>query len=172
MNPEQPSGAPPREPSIWPMFAGGLLLFVVFAAGVLWMLTRTDKQALDEEVARSAERYEILAQVQEENKSLTAGYDWIDREEGLVRIPLDEAMALTVARLSAQGEPRPAYPIDPSIPLGSAVRPGGLAAPQPTPPPFDAPAAPPAESGEATEPGDEATAEPPTSASSAEIDDE
>jgi hypothetical protein len=48
-------------------------------------------------------------------------------------------MELTVANLAAQGEPRPANPIDLTIPLGSAVKPGGLAAAQPTPPPFNAP---------------------------------
>ena len=45
-----------------------------------------------------------------------------------------------MANLAAQGEPRPANPIDLTIPLGSAVKPGGLAAAQPTPPPFNAPA--------------------------------
>ena len=68
------------------------------------------------------------------------GYGWADQAKGTVRIPLDRAMELTVAKLAAQGEPRPAYPIDPNVPLGSAVKPGGLAAAQPTPPPFNAPA--------------------------------
>ena len=69
------------------------------------------------------------------------GYGWADQAKGTVRIPLDRAMEMAVAKLSAQGEPRPAYPIDPNVPLGSAVKPGGLAAAQPTPPPFTAPAA-------------------------------
>jgi len=56
-----------------------------------------------------------------------------------VRIPLDRAVELALAKLSAQGEPRPAGAIDPNVPHASAVKPGGLAAPQPTPPPFNAP---------------------------------
>jgi hypothetical protein len=64
---------------------------------------------------------------------------WLaDRAKGTVRIPLDRAMELAVAKLSAQGEPRPAGAIDPNVPHASAVKPGGLAAPQPTPPPFNA----------------------------------
>lgn len=152
MDPATTTGAAPREKSIWPMFAGAMLLFVLFGAVVLWMLGTADREAISEEAQRAKQRQEILAQVQQENKDLLSGYGWVDRELGIVRIPLDEAMALAVTRL--QGEPRPAYPIDPTIPLGAAFRPGGYAAPPPTPPPFAAPPAPepeadtPAETGE------------------------
>jgi cbb3-type cytochrome oxidase subunit 3 len=141
MNPALHSPAP-REKSIWPMFAGAFVLFALFALGVAWMLRSGDKASYDEEAIRAKERYDILAKIQEENKALTTGYGWADQAKGTVRIPLDRAMELAVAKLAAQGEPRPAYPVDPNVPLGSAVKPGGLAAAQPTPPPFNAPAAP------------------------------
>jgi hypothetical protein len=139
MNPAPHSPAP-REKSIWPMFAGAFVLFALFALGVVWMLRSGDKASYDEEAIRAKERSDILAKIQEENKALTTGYGWADQAKGTVRIPLDRAMELTVANLAAQGEPRPANPIDLTIPLGSAVKPGGLAAAQPTPPPFNAPA--------------------------------
>ena len=141
-----PHSTAPREKSIWPMFVGAFVLFVLFALAVQWMLGSGDKASYDEEAIRAKERYDILAKIQEENKNLTTGSGWADQAKGTVRIPLDRAMELTVAKLAAQGEPRPAYPIDPNVPLGSAVKPGGLAAAQPTPPPFNAPApaAPPA----------------------------
>jgi len=141
-----PHSTAPREKSIWPMFVGAFVLFVLFALAVQWMLGSGDKASYDEEAIRAKERYDILAKIQEENKNLTTGYGWADQAKGTVRIPLDRAMELTVAKLAAQGEPRPAYPVDPNVPLGSAVKPGGLAAAQPTPPPFNAPApsAPPA----------------------------
>ena len=141
-----PHSTAPREKSIWPMFVGAFVLFVLFALAVQWMLGSGDKASYDEEAIRAKERYDILAKIQEENKNLTIGYGWADQAKGTVRIPLDRAMELTVAKLAAQGEPRPAYPVDPNVPLGSAVKPGGLAAAQPTPPPFNAPApaAPPA----------------------------
>lgn len=135
-----PHSTAPREKSIWPMFVGAFVLFALFALGVQWMLGSGDAASYDEEAIRAKERYDILAKIQEENKTLTTGYGWADQAKGTVRIPLDRAMELTVAKLAAQGEPRPAYPIDPNVPLGSAVKPGGLAAAQPTPPPFNAPA--------------------------------
>jgi hypothetical protein len=152
MNPTTIQPAAPREKSVWPMFVGAFVLFVLFAGFVLWMLRSGDVASFDEEAIRAKERYEILAKVQEENNNLTSGFGWADQAKGTVRIPLAQAMELAVAKLSAQGEPRPAYPIDPNAPLGSALKPGGLAAPQPTPPPFGAP----------PEPAPAPAAEPPT----------
>jgi hypothetical protein len=152
MNPATTQPAAPREKSVWPMFVGAFVLFVLFAAFVLWMLRSGDVASYDEEAIRAKERYEILAKVQEENNNLTSGYAWADQAKGTVRIPVAQAMELAVTKLSAQGEPRPAYPIDPNAPLGSALKPGGLAAPQPTPPPFGAP----------PEPAPAPAAEPPT----------
>ena len=135
-----PHSTAPREKSIWPMFVGAFVIFALFALGVQWMLGSGDEASYDEEAIRAKERYDILAKIEEENKNLTTGYGWADQSKGTVRIPLDRAMELTVAKLAAQGEPRPAYPVDPNVPLGSSVKPGGLAAAQPTPPPFNAPA--------------------------------
>jgi hypothetical protein len=132
-----------REKSIWPMFAGAFVLFALFAAFVLWMLGSGDPASFDEEAIRAKERYDILAKIEAENKALTTGYGWADQAKGTVRLPLDRAMELAVAKLAASGEPRPAYPVDPNVPLGSAVKPGGFAAAQPTPPPFNEPVAPP-----------------------------
>jgi hypothetical protein len=131
-----------RRKSIWPMFVGAFVIFAVFAAFVQWMISSGDRESFDEEAIRSKERYEILQKINEENAGLTTGYAWADRAKGTVRIPLERAMEMAVAKLSAQGGPRPAGAIDPNVPLGSAVKPGGLAAAQPTPPPFNAPAAP------------------------------
>ena len=139
---EHGTQSPAKSKSIWPMFIGTFVLFALFAAFVQWMLNSGDRESFDEEAIRAKQRYDILAKIQEENKNLTTGYAWADQAKGTVRIPLDRAMELTVQKLAAQGEPRPAYPVDPNLPLGSAVKPGGLAAPQPTPPPFTAPATP------------------------------
>jgi len=128
-----------KSKSIWPMFAGTFVIFALFAVVVQFLLNSGDREAFDEEAIRSKERYEILKKVTDENNGLTTGYSWADRAKGTVRIPLDRAVELALAKLSAQGEPRPAGAIDPNVPHASAVKPGGLAAPQPTPPPFNAP---------------------------------
>lgn len=131
-----------REKSVWPMFFGAFAMFLLFAAAVIWLLSSTMPGIHDEGAARAVERYEILKKINEENDKLLDGYAWIDQAKGAVRIPLEQAMSLTLEKLSAQGEPRPAYPLDPTVPLGSAVKPGGLAAPQPPVPPFNAEVAP------------------------------
>ncbi len=136
MDPATTSSTPRRAKSIWPMFIGAFVLFGLFAVAVQWMRTSSDTAAFDEEAIRAKQRYEILAKVRTENDGLTTQYAWADRAKGTVRLPLDRAMELTAAKLAAQGEPKPAYPLDPNVPLGSAMKPGGLAAPQPTPPPF------------------------------------
>lgn len=128
-----------RPRSIWPMFAGAFLLFLLFGVAVQWIVSSTDRTTFDEEAQRAVQRMEILAKVNEENAALTTTYGWLDRAKGTVRIPVDRAVELAVAKL-AQIAPHPAYPVDPSVPLGSALKPGGLAAPAPTPPPFTAPA--------------------------------
>lgn len=135
--------APRREKSIWPMFVGTFVLFLLFAVVVQYMVSSVDRSAFDEEAIRAKQRQEILAKVTEENAKLTNGYGWADQAKGMIRIPIDRAMELTVARLSAQGEPRAAGPIDPATSQGSALKPGGFAAPQPTPPPFEAAPVPP-----------------------------
>ena len=127
-----------RGKSIWPMFIGAIVLFALFAVFVQWMLATTDRAAFDEDGIRAKERYEILKKVNDESTSLTTTYGWADKAKGLVRIPLDRATDLAVQKLSAQGEPKPAGAVDPTVPHASALKPGGLAAPEPTPPPFSA----------------------------------
>ena len=127
-----------RGKSIWPMFIGAIVLFALFAVFVQWMLATTDRAAFDEDGIRAKERYEILKKVNDESANLTSTYGWADKTKGLVRIPLDRATDLAVGKLSAQGEPKPAGAVDPTVPHSSAVKPGGLAAPQPTPPSFSA----------------------------------
>lgn len=129
----------PRTKSIWPMFVGGLVMFAFFAVAGQWLLTVGNRGLLDEETIRAKERRDILVKVKLDNADLLSGYAWIDRAKGTVRIPLDRAVELTTATLAAQGSPHPANLIDTNVALGSIVKPGGLAVPPPTPPPFAVP---------------------------------
>ena len=137
-----PESAEPPKKSIWPIFVGTFVIFIFFALLVQWLLASNDPAAFDEVALRAEERHEILSMVEEENQALTTGYAWVDQDKGIVRIPLERAMDLTVEDLAKRGAPHPAYPIDPNVPLGSAIKPGGLATAQPTPPPFKLPPSP------------------------------
>lgn len=158
MDPAASSTNPRRTKSIWPIFVGAIVLFLVFAAAVQWLVSSVDRAAFDEEAVRAKQRYEILKKVTDESAAQTTGYAWVDRAKGTVRIPLDRAMELAVEKLSAQGEPRPANAVDPVAAAGSALKPGGFAAPQPSPPPFNAP--PPPASTPASEPATVDTNQP------------
>ncbi len=125
--------------SIWPMFFLTLAMFALFAVVGRTLLSIGNRGLIDEETVRAKERRDILVKVKLDNNSLISNYAWVDREKGVVRIPLSRAVELTTARLAAQGEPKPAAPVDPSVSLESIVKPGGLAVPAPTPPPFAAP---------------------------------
>lgn len=139
MNPAETQHAATRQKSIWPMFVIGLLLMVFFYGAGLLLRSMTGHTIQDEEAIRSKERAAILAKVRMEATSQTTTYAWVDRAKGIVRVPVDRAMELAVARLSAKGEPHAAYPVDPNMALESAVKPGGFSAPQPVAPPFSAP---------------------------------
>ena len=139
MNPAETQPAATRQKSIWPMFIGGLILIVLFYGVGLLLRSMTSRTIQDEEAIRAKERVAILAKVRMEASSQTTTYAWIDRAKGIVRVPVDRAVELAVTKLSAKGQPHAAYAMDPKMALESAVKPGGLAAPQPPIPPFSAP---------------------------------
>lgn len=149
------------------MFLVGLLLIVFFAV-VGKVVRSTGRPTIpDEEAIRSKQRMEILHKVHAETTAQTTTYAWVDRAKGVVRVPMDRAMELTVAKLSAQGAPHPAYPVPAGMALESTVKPGGLAVTPAAPPPFPTsapPAAEPVSSAPAQEPSASETSPTPEAA--------
>src|ERR1700758_2883526 len=83
-----------------------LALFGVIVLAVVGPAPRGDNY----EQKRAQAREEKLKTLREaDTKELTA-YGWIDKTKGVVRLPIDRAMELTVAEL-AKKQPAPAYPI-------------------------------------------------------------
>jgi len=94
------------------IFTTGLFLLTLFWIGTQALrsfVTRED----DYETRRSAERLEIRDKVLQEADADLNRYAWRNQEEGLLQIPMDRAMELTVAALQASNEIKPAYFIDP-----------------------------------------------------------
>lgn len=56
--------------------------------------------------ARAAERAKNLAELRESESALMNSYGWINRENGVVRLPLDRAVELTVAAWKTPGQAR------------------------------------------------------------------
>lgn len=94
----------------------GFVTLVLFLLVLFWLagrwLMESQPSVGDEETVRSIERIQIIEGIREEDAEKLNTYGWIDREEGIVRIPIERAMALELAALRDQGEPQPAYPVD------------------------------------------------------------
>ena len=66
-----------------------------------------------------------MARVLREQRAKLAGYDWIDRQKGVIRIPIERAMALIAARGMHGYDPLEQAPpaADPSPPAPPAKGP-------------------------------------------------
>ena len=96
-----------------------LVLFGVIVLAVIGPAPRGD----DYEQKRAKDRAEKLKTLREADAKELTTYGWIDKNKGVVRLPIERAMELTVAELRAK-PPVPAYPIaTPAAPCGSAGTP-------------------------------------------------
>jgi hypothetical protein len=88
---------------------GVVLLFAFFGLLTLVVIGASPR-GTDYEKKRAKVRAEKLQAVREETTKALTTYSWVDKNKGVVRIPITEAMKLTVAAL-AQKTPAPANPI-------------------------------------------------------------
>jgi len=118
-----PSIAYSRAPfSTW---LGIVCLFVLFGLIVLVVIGPSPRTS-DYEEARAKKRVEKLKTLHEETQKELTTYAWVDKNKGVARIPIDRAMAVTVADL-AQKKPAPAGPI--TTPAAQAAPAGPSPAP-------------------------------------------
>ncbi len=120
---------------------GVVLLFFLFGL-ITFAFIGPSPRGNTYEQKRAQARAEKLKTVRDEEKTL-AGYAWIDKNKGSVRIPIDRAMELTVPEL-AQKKPIAAGPIITTPqPQASAPPAAGAATPAPisTPAPSGTPKA-------------------------------
>ena len=86
-----------------------VLLFAFFGLLAL-VIVRASPRGNDYENKRAKVRSEKLEAAQKETMTALTTYGWIDKTKGVARIPITDAMKLTVAEL-AQKKPAPANPI-------------------------------------------------------------
>jgi hypothetical protein len=70
-----------------------LFLFIIFIAYLPNRPEPVNAQLIQQ-------RTDQLATIQAEQKDLTTGYSWINQEEGVVRIPVEQAKRIVVNRLN------------------------------------------------------------------------
>lgn len=82
-------------------FLGSIVLFLVFAALVMiWRHFSPTQQTLDEKRGEERIAKRLALQKQTDAKLLT--YAWVNKDKGIVQIPIDKAMALVVPVLAAK----------------------------------------------------------------------
>jgi hypothetical protein len=111
---------------------GVVLLFALFGVLALVVIVLSPRGNSYEEKRAKVRAEKLLAAHEESMKALTT-YAWVDKNKGVVRIPITEAMQLTVVDL-AQNAPAPANPIA----IAEASPPAQTTAPaaaSPAPPP-------------------------------------
>jgi hypothetical protein len=88
---------------------GVVLLFAFFGLLALVVIGASPRGNTYEKKRAKARAEKLQAAREETTKALTT-YAWVDKNKGVVRIPITDAMKLTVAEL-AQKTPAPANPI-------------------------------------------------------------
>ena len=86
-----------------------VLLFALFAL-IAFVVVKASPRGSDYEKKRAKARAEKLDAALKENLTNLTTYAWVDKAKGTVRIPINDAMKLTLAEL-AQSKPAAAGPI-------------------------------------------------------------
>lgn len=108
---------------------GVVLLFALFGVIVLAIIGPMPRGS-DYEETRAKKRMENLKTAQEDAEKALNSYAWVDRNKGVVRIPISRAMELTATDL-AQKKPVAAGPI--ATPPPAQASPAGAASPAASP---------------------------------------
>ena len=106
---------------------GVVLLFALFGIIVLAIIGPSPRGS-DYEETRAKKRMENLKTSREDADKALNTYAWIDKNKGVVRIPISRAMELTIAQL-AQQKPAAAGPI--ATPEAQAASPAPAGSPRP-----------------------------------------
>lgn len=117
------------------VLAGALLVLLFGGLSALVAWQRQGIPTHDEE--QRAIRVKTLADLNAENQKVLTQYHWVDKDKGIVGIPIDRAMQLVLSDLQAN-RPHPAGPINPPVatptPAANAPNQGNQPA-QPAPSP-------------------------------------
>jgi len=100
MSDHSPTSTPPSDATLWFNVGGYLLLILLFVliAAIAYLPNRPPPLDADRAAYRLAERQKVEAASADANR-----YGWINKDEGVVRLPINRAMELTVRELSTKG---------------------------------------------------------------------
>jgi hypothetical protein len=124
---------------------GVVLLFIVFGLFVAVVIGASPRGTKYERKRAQNRREKLRASADEAERALTS-YGWVDKNKKIVRIPIQEAMRITVAE-SSQHKPAVAGPIEPEAQVGGTQTTAPVAAPQSSPAPSAGPSSTPTAKG-------------------------
>lgn len=101
---------PAGKPAFWPFFILGMAMLLLFFFITKLMVGSSRGITDPEESVRAEARVKNLADLRAEDEKKLTTYAWVDREKGLVQIPISQAMDAVIPVLN-QSRPRPAYPV-------------------------------------------------------------
>ena len=111
----------PRATALGGVFFWGAMLLLIMGIVAYLVIGFGIDHFTDADAARVLERQKILQdRVTEDYKYLHDKPSWFKKDAGLVRVPIDEAMAMTLPVLQAS-KPHPAYPIAQSPPQNASA---------------------------------------------------
>lgn len=115
----------PVRRSGWSLFWGGMgFAGLLLTIGLLTLLAigwKGEGSFTDVDTQREAYRAKVLAdRVTEDHKLLYEAPTWFAKDKGLVRVPIDQAVAMTMPRLQSE-KPHAAYPLSQSPPQPAAA---------------------------------------------------
>lgn len=113
--------------SVFGTWIAVVLLFCVVGL-IVWVIMGAMPRGDNYEQKRAQARQEKLKTATEEFNKALHTYGWVDKEKGVVRVPIERGMELAVAEL-AQRKPAPANPIE-----GGAGEKAGMQVTAPTVP--------------------------------------
>jgi hypothetical protein len=116
-----------RSPAPLSTWLGVVLLFALFGVIVLAIIGPSPRGS-DYEETRAKKRMENLKTSREDADKALNTYVWIDKNKGVVRIPISRAMELTIAQLAQQ---KPAAAGSIATPEAQAASPAPAGSPQP-----------------------------------------
>src|ERR1700677_2479388 len=88
-----------KKASVGLTFIGGILVFLVFGIFVL-VWPRDKEQTLDEK--RAIAREDRLNLLTKDNHAKLSVYAWVNKDKGIVQLPIDRAMQLVSAELATK----------------------------------------------------------------------
>lgn len=96
------SDAAPSKPSFGLTFAAAIGGFLVFLIILLAVYLPKQPEPLGDGVKTSEQRKAALSEMRANESKAATGYAWVDQAKGVVQLPIDRAVELTLRDIEAK----------------------------------------------------------------------